>query len=269
MIQKSLKTTSTTFLILAILIISSACQAPAHPGQGSVQQYQTPTDQATATQRPKIFDGERSLRDVAYQVSLGPRTPGSPGHLQTGEWIQNELTTAGWEIEIQKTELAGQPIRNIIGKWGEGEPWLILGAHYDTRQVADHDPDPAKRTLPVPGANDGASGVATLLELARILPAHANELRFKQIWLVFFDAEDNGDLPGATNLEEMPSNGWILGSRAFVSSLTKYPDAAVIIDMIGDTDQNIYQEQNSDPTLQPKSGRLQLHWDIRIASSRK
>jgi glutaminyl-peptide cyclotransferase len=265
------KITTTTSLLTAILLLTTACQSTQQPGQGTRQSEAAPTQVATATQPPKIFDGERALEDVAYQVSLGSRTPGTPGHSQAGEWIKSELTAAGWETQIQNTELAGQPIRNVIGKWGEGEPWLILGAHYDTRQVADQDPDPAKQSQPVPGANDGASGVATLLELARILPAHAGELRYKQIWLVFFDAEDNGDLPGATNTEQLPSNGWILGSRAFVSSLSEYPNAAVIIDMIGDADQNIYQEQNSDLGLTTEiwSAASELGYSSRIIPQMK
>ncbi|MEW5828997.1 MAG: M28 family peptidase, partial [Chloroflexota bacterium] len=117
----------------------------------------------------------------------------------------------------------------------DADPVVILGAHYDSRRVADQDPDPSKRDRPVPGANDGASGVAVLLEIARVLPADS-----LPVWLVFFDAEDDGDLPGSD---------WILGSRAFADSLTVRPQAVVIVDMIGDADLNLYQERNSDPAL--------------------
>ena len=102
--------------------------------------------------------------------------------------------------------------------------------------MADQDPDPRLRTQPVPGANDGASGVAVLLELARTLPVDLPV----QIWLVFFDAEDNGDIQGWD---------WIMGSSAFVASLEAKPDAAIIIDMIGDADLNLPIEQNSTPEL--------------------
>ncbi len=104
--------------------------------------------------------------------------------------------------------------------------------------VADHDPDPALRTQPVPGANDGASGVAVLLELARSLP----ETLHAQVWLVFFDAEDQGDIQGWD---------WILGSRAFAQQLTTKPDAVVVIDMIGDKNLDIYYESNSDRAIIP------------------
>jgi Zn-dependent M28 family amino/carboxypeptidase len=243
-------------ILLLSLLVSCSPTTPIiqSPTEWAIAEINTPTDIVTIpplepTKPAQIaFDGERALKDVEYQVSLGPRTVGSPAHQQTGDWIIFTLQDAGWETETQETELAGQPIRNVIGKWGGGEPWLILGAHYDSRIVADRDPDPNNWSAAVPGANDGASGAAVLLELARVLPTHADQLRFGQIWLVFFDAEDNGSLPGV-NSESLPSNGWILGSTTFVQSLTQYPQAAVIVDMIGDADQNIYQEKNSHPGL--------------------
>lgn len=140
----------------------------------------------------------------------------------------------------------GQPVRNVISKLGQGHPWIILGAHYDSRILADHDPNIQNQKLPVPGANDGASGVSVLLELGRILPGYFLEehkisnYRANQIWLVFFDAEDNGNIPGWD---------WILGSRAFVNKLEEQPDAVVIVDMIGDENLNIYIEKNSDQNL--------------------
>jgi glutaminyl-peptide cyclotransferase len=186
------------------------------------------------------FDGQRAWEDVAHQTSLGPRIPGSQAHAETVEWIQAELEEAGWEAEVQEAEMMGHPIFNVVGRipgndYKDG-PWLILGAHYDSRIYADLDPDPAKRSEPVPGANDGASGVAVLLELSRVLPKDLSN----HLWLVFFDAEDNGNIPGWD---------WILGSRAFVDNLEGRPDAAVIVDMIGDADLNIYKERNSDDQL--------------------
>jgi Zn-dependent M28 family amino/carboxypeptidase len=148
----------------------------------------------------------------------------------------SSLASYGWETEIQEAEMLGHPIRNVVAKRGNGEPWIILGAHYDSRMYADQDPDPARQADPVPGANDAASGVAVLMELARVLPPDLEA----EIWLVFFDAEDNGRIPGWD---------WILGSRAFVKSLENQPDAAVILDMIGDADLQIYREANSDAAI--------------------
>jgi glutaminyl-peptide cyclotransferase len=182
-----------------------------------------------------VFDGQRALADVEEQVAFGPRTPGSSGHAQVLEWMRTELSAAGWDSRIQSAELLGHPIQNVVAYRGDELPKVILAAHYDTRMVADNDPDPARRLDPVPGANDGASGVAVLLELARILPKDS-----VPIWLVFFDAEDNGRIEGWD---------WILGSQAFVAELEFRPEAVVIVDMIGDADQNIYMERNSNPEL--------------------
>lgn len=183
------------------------------------------------------FDGAKAYNHVEYQVNLGPRTLGSDAHQKTQMYILDELKRYGWVTEEQSVwvnELI--LVTNIVGKRESTGPWIILGAHYDTRLSADHDPDPANRKTPVPGANDGASGVGVLLELARVIPKDIQ----KKIWLVFFDAEDNGNLPGYD---------WIMGSRMFAETLTTVPDSVVILDMVGDKDLNIYIEKNSDPEL--------------------
>ena len=188
------------------------------------------------TPLPPVFDGERAFADVEYQVALGPRIPESEGHAEAVAWMMDTLRDFGWEVELQETERFGHPIRNVIAKRGSGWPWLILGAHYDTRILADQDPTLEARQKPVPGANDGASGVAVLLELARVLPRDLEG----QVWLVMFDAEDNGRIEGWD---------WILGSSAFAESLTEHPDGVVVVDMIGDADLQIYLEINSDNGL--------------------
>ncbi len=181
------------------------------------------------------FDGARAYTDVQSQVAFGPRTPGSAGHAQVRAWMRMELESAGWTVKVHETTRMGHRIYNVIAKRGEAPPEIILGAHYDTRFFADHDPDIKKRSDPVPGANDGASGVAVLLELARTLPDDT-----VPVWLVFFDAEDNGRIEGWD---------WILGSRAFVEENPVRPHAVVIVDMIGDADLNIYFEKNSDKLI--------------------
>lgn len=180
------------------------------------------------------FNGSRAYQDVLTQMSFGPRIPGSPAHDQIVAWMQDELKKAGWSVEIQSADLMGHPIQNILAHRTNAPPVILLGAHYDSRLVADQDTGPG-RNGPVPGANDGASGVAVLLELARTLPSNTVPVE-----LAFFDAEDDGNLPGWD---------WLLGSRAFVAALTQKPRAAVILDMIGDADLNIYIERNSNPQL--------------------
>jgi Zn-dependent M28 family amino/carboxypeptidase len=165
-------------------------------------------------------------------------------------WIKNELTRAGWDVSDQITRRLDHPIDNIVAKRGQGAPWIILGAHYDCRMHADQDENPDLRLQPVPGADDGASGVAVLLELARSLPVTLD----KQVWLVFFDAEDQGNFPGWD---------WSLGASAFAESLTTQPQAVIIVDMIGDRDLNIYYERNSNAAI------MRSIWDEAASSGFK
>ena len=184
---------------------------------------------------PVSFDSSRAYADVQTQVDFGPRIPGTDGHAKIRAWMQAELESAGWTVEVHETERMGHPVYNLIAKRSDTEPQIILGAHYDTRMIADHDPQPTNLNKPVPGANDGASGVAVLLELARSLPEDS-----VPIWLVFFDTEDNGRIEGWD---------WILGSRAFAEEIPVRPEAVVIVDMIGDADLNIFLEKNSNNVI--------------------
>lgn len=182
------------------------------------------------------FDGERALKDVAAQVAFGPRIPASEAHEKAIKYIQSELATAGWQSSVEIAQFGGQTALNILATRSKETPALILGAHYDSRLYADNDPNPVNHIVPVPGANDGASGAAVLLELARSLPTDSIPTA-----LLFIDIEDNGRIPGWA---------WILGSRAFATNLPiAPPQAVVIVDMIGDADLNIYMEKNSDVEL--------------------
>ncbi len=178
-------------------------------------------------------------QDISYQVDCGPRLPGSSCHAHIQQWIIESLEKNKWQVETQPFSYAGIVGTNIIGKYGDGKDFLIFGAHYDTRFTADQDPQVQLRNQPVPGANDGASGVALLLHLSREIPKQISP-QVKTIWLVFFDLEDNGNYEGWD---------WILGSSAFAQSLSEHPNAIVIVDMIGDKDLNIYYERNSTSTL--------------------
>ena len=182
------------------------------------------------------FNGQQAYAMIEKQLEFGPRIPGTDAHMATGDWMLNLLAENGWETSEQfftVDQIAG---RNIIAKSAENASALIvLGAHYDTRPIADRD---ANQPLdPVPGANDGASGTAVLLELSRILRPEAFDF---ELWLVFFDAEDGGGFE---------NRNWILGSTHFAATMTRRPQAVVIADMVGDADLNLYYERNSDEVL--------------------
>ncbi len=182
------------------------------------------------------FDGASALALVERQLACGPRIPASPCHDEVADWIAASLGGLGWEVENQVFDANGISMRNIIGTVGEREAApILLGTHYDTRPIADR--DPSRPTDPVPGANDGASGVAVLLELARVLDP--NRLP-GALLLAFFDGEDGGGAAGGE---------WIVGSRYFAQALTTRPRAVIIVDMVGDAELQLYFEQNSDLDL--------------------
>ena len=185
---------------------------------------------------PGNFNGRRAYTHVTAQMELGPRVTGSAASVAAGNYIADQMKSAGWSVEFQPFVYQGTPVRNVIARTNVGKgPVIILGAHYDSRRRADR--DPAHATEPVPGADDGASGVAVLLELARTLDLREipNEL-----WLAFFDAEDNGGLDGWD---------WIVGSTYMADHLTIQPEAMILVDMVGDADQQFYFDANSDPGL--------------------
>jgi len=189
----------------------------------------------SACARPDVdFDAARAYGQVEEQCAFGPRLVGSEASRQAADHITSELTTNGWAVILQEFEYRGVFVRNVVGKKGRG-PLTILGAHYDSRAVADR--DPVDRTQPVLGANDGASGVAILLELSRTLDVNAVG---GEVWLAFFDAEDQGGI-----------NGWpfSVGAAYMAENLTDSPEAVVVVDMVGDADQAFYWEGNSDPVL--------------------
>jgi len=139
-----------------------------------------------------------------------------------------------WQVELQNDVYRNRQIQNIVAKRGEGGPWILLGTHYDSRIYADMDSNTDNHKMPVPGANDGASGVAVLMELGRVLDPK------NEVWLVFFDTEDNGGINGWD---------WIMGSQAFVENISGIPDSVIIVDMVGDKELDIYIERNSDSNL--------------------
>ena len=189
-----------------------------------------------------LFSGRRAMAHARQLMRLGPRTPGSEASVKAADYIKSQLEREGWEVTTERFAYAGVPLANVIAKRGEG-PIVIVGTHYDTRPIADRDPD--DRTVPVPGANDGSSGVAVLLELARVLDSEATE--GMQVWLAFFDAKCSGEV---ANWE------WAVGSRNLAQRLVNQPgqrpEYVIIIDMVGGSDPTFHYEWSSSLWLQEK-----------------
>lgn len=223
-------------LVLSLGIFLCACQSTSDeilsPNITKVESILP----VTSTELPVEFSGTIAYQHILNQEAFGPRPTGSTAGRQTGDYIIKALETWDWQVETQSFIFKGVAGRNIIGKAGSG-PVIILGAHYDTRPIAERDPIPEKRQEPTPGANDGGSGVAVLLEIARVLNVEATQ---REIWLAFFDAEDKGFI-----------DGWpfLVGSRKLAESLPRKPEAVIVIDMVGDADQTIHIEYNSNRAL--------------------
>lgn len=180
-------------------------------------------------------NGHNALKHVEQQLEFGYRIPGSEASKSTSAYIKNELEKQGWNVKFQEYQKDKIPLINVIAKNSTTDPYILLGTHYDTRRYSDQEPDEINRLTPVAGANDGASGTALLLEIARYLIKSDTP-----IGLIFFDGEDQG------NISEWE---WSVGAQYFVDRLTFSPKKVVIVDMIGDEDLNIFIEMNSDKEL--------------------
>jgi|TARA_B100001093_G_scaffold485258_1_gene519418 Zn-dependent M28 family amino/carboxypeptidase len=177
------------------------------------------------------FDSNRAYQYIIDQCDYGPRNPGSTGHEQFSNFLENFLSIISDKVIIQNfnyvEHITGENRagKNIIAQFNiDSNERLLIGAHWDTRAVADEDPNPENRSIPILGANDGASGTAILMELANIFSKNNPPIG---IDLVFFDAEDVG-------ISGQPTT-YAMGSEYFSKNLPiEKPDTAIIVDMVGD-----------------------------------
>ena len=196
----------------------------------------------STTSAAREFNGQTAFTYIEKQMSFGPRIPNTPGHKQTGDWILSELRTRADTVVVQEINHAmpgGEVLRlrNFFARFNpQATDRLLLLAHWDTRPKADQSDNLGQQQLPVPGANDGASGVAVLMGVADVLKAKAPAIG---VDLLFVDGEDYGDFAD--------SNHVLIGSRYFAQHQPPgyQPLFAVLFDMVGDKDLQIYQEGNS------------------------
>lgn len=217
--MNTLRSHSIEFILLAVLLIAIGYFAYLAYGL-------MPSSRADQT-----FSGSRALDHARQIVSYGPRPVGSPANKKAGDWIVQYVTSQGWDVIVQPFTITNQiPAQNIIAIRSPATadaPVGLVVTHYDTRLVADADPNPANQANPGIGANKGASGVALLAELARTLDIDSSGLT---LCLAFFDAEENGGLPGWE-----PN----IGSKLFLENLDRSavrcaePRFAIVVDLVG------------------------------------
>lgn len=190
------------------------------------------------------FDGNAAMGYVKTQLDFGARVPGTPAHEKTGDWIVAQMKTRADSVTEQRfthvtTSGDTLPLRNILARINPSATDRVLYiTHWDTRPISDQAKDPAQRQLPVPGANDGASGVALFIALADALKKTPPNVG---VDLLFVDGEDYGDFN--TDTADV-----LIGSKYFAKHLPSadyQPMFGVLWDMIGDRDLQIYQEGNS------------------------
>jgi len=183
-----------------------------------------------------VFDGTNAYQYLIDQCNFGPRPPGSENLSLCRAMISETFDAAGWNVILQNFTYKEVECVNIIARWNsQNNSPIILGAHYDTRPPGSSDPGSGL------GANDGASGVAVLMELANSLPTDVRST----VEIVLFDAEDSGQIDGWD---------WIQGSTYYVSQLSSARinsiQAMVLVDMVGDENLRLPRETSSTASLQ-------------------
>jgi len=241
----------------------SATKAIASPAASSPTSLQTsPSNDTAAAMGYPSFDAEEAFTLLKKQVDFGPRYLGTEAHAKTLQFLRDEMQKCADVTVEQRFFYRDMPVTNVIGVFyakGQTHPDqhpILLMAHWDTRPVADgpysselakgpfkYGPHGWNRLAPIPGANDGASGVAVLLELAKLFHKQHPPVG---VLLLLDDGEDYGDFEA----NDFRGDGVELGSRYFATHYTEdprfgHPAYGILLDMVGGKDMRIYPEQNS------------------------
>ncbi len=200
------------------------------------------------------FNGDNAYSYVQDQLDIGFRIPGTQERIDCTDYFiaKFEEINNSFSYILHNFTTHFVDCQNVLFKLNEDEPNIvILGTHYDSRARATKDPTLANRNNPVPGANDGASGSAVLIELARVLYNQRRNLSC-QIWFLFFDAEDQGK----DNAYGIDGWDWCEGSQQFVSDINDFYNSAkesfecmILLDMVGGENLHFINEQYSTSSL--------------------
>lgn len=192
------------------------------------------------------FNSDSAFLFIKEQVGFGPRVPNSAAHKACGDYLVSKLKMYGAQVIEQESILMTYDnialnARNIIGSYNpDNKKRILLFAHWDTRPFADQNEDIEKRTQPISGANDGASGVGVLLEVARQLYKAPLDIG---VDIIFFDAEDWGQPSYETNY--IPGEWYCLGSQYWAKNphIPNYRASfGILLDMVGASNATFYKE---------------------------
>jgi len=255
-VVNKIKFSTYLFLILSLVFLF-ACK-----DSGKKAKPESSTSEKEIITVP-AFNADSALQFVKAQTDFGPRVPGSAAHAECAQWLSNKLQASTPHVIIQefKSRVYSGDVysgKNIIGSfYPEKKARIMLCAHWDSRPFADHDPDPAKHTEAVMGANDGASGVGVLLELARILKDNEPAVG---VDIIFFDLEDYG--PPQDSQNEAANEHWGLGSQYWSRNphtINYRPRFAILLDMVGAADAQFLREGFS---MYFAPDKVKKVWDI-------
>lgn len=240
---------TTTYQILAALSLAflfSLASCGTEERTGQVKETETGDTGVRALETP-MFNADSAFQYIADQLEFGPRVPGTDAHRACRDYFVEKMNSTGAQVEVQEFNarlFSGQSsIRcyNIIARFNpQNRRRILLAAHWDSRHISDHDPDEANRSLPVPGADDGASGVGVLMEIARKLGNHPIGMG---VDIVFFDAEDQG-LDGGRDSET-----WGVGAQHWSKNTARSsgpkPRYGILLDMVGASNPRFGREEFS------------------------
>ncbi|WP_448518869.1 M28 family peptidase [Rhodoflexus sp.] len=200
------------------------------------------------------FNPDTAYAFIAQQVALGPRVPNTEAHRKAAQMFLEAFRRFGWQVQAQDFEAIAYngtvlQSRNIIASYNpDAKRRILLGAHWDTRPYADMDEDPSRRRQPIDGANDGASGVGVLLEIARLI-GQQDSLKINNIGIdiILFDSEDYGQ-PEDEQQVAFKRDTWCLGSQYWsknkhIEGYTAY--YGILLDMVGAKDARFLLEGHS------------------------
>lgn len=220
------------------------------------------TQDTKPTVTPPAFDMDSAYAFVKAQTDFGPRVLGSEAHAKCAQYLVEKLaqycdTAFSQDFSAHTYDGKSWKAQNVIGSFAPDNPErVVLSSHWDSRPFADHDPIPANREKAIDGANDGASGVAVLLEVARQLQLNRPDIG---IDIVLFDAEDYGPKED----DDAPlGEWWGLGSQYWAQHFHK-PDYnaryGILLDMVGSPNARFYQESFSVRDAQPVVAKVWGH----------
>ncbi len=241
--------------ILGVLLFAAACSSPEKKAESVIEPL-------VAKPYPK-FDPDSAYAFIQKQVDFGPRVPATEGHVATKNWLIQKLEGYNFVVQSQDFEAKtydglNWDLSNIIASYNpQATKRILLAAHWDSRRIADKDTD--RLDEPIDGANDGASGVGVLLEIARLIGSQ--ELKPDVgIDIILFDGEDDGE-PEFAESRDNSQIWWCLGSQ-YWSKNKHVPNYSayygILVDLVGAKGARFFREGYS---RQYASGILKKVWD--------